>query len=140
MRDPWRQNFGRSRRVFLLCGPVVGGGKRDGMPTQAPFSLHALIFNIYIFIHTCTSRPCQQQQQECHCLVLFFCTCGVQVKEICTRGPKMVAAARSDTIEACVKKMIAADVRHLPVIDDDTGEVFGLISVKASRRKKSLLS
>lgn len=54
-----------------------------------------------------------------------------QVKEICTRGPKMVAAKRSDTIEACVKKMIAADVRHLPVIDDDTGEVFGLISVKA---------
>lgn len=56
-----------------------------------------------------------------------------QVKEICTRGPKMVAAKRSDTIEACVKKMIAADVRHLPVIDDDTGEVFGLISVKASQ-------
>lgn len=54
------------------------------------------------------------------------------MKEICTRGPKMVAAKRSDTIEACVKKMIAADVRHLPVIDDDTGEVFGLISVKAS--------
>lgn len=42
----------------------------------------------------------------------------------------MVAAKRSDTIEACVKKMIAADVRHLPVIDDHTGEVFGLISVK----------
>eukprot|EP00904_Undaria_pinnatifida_P000859 jgi/Undpi1/10774/HiC_scaffold_29.g13222.m1 len=53
-----------------------------------------------------------------------------KVKEVCTRGPKMVAAKRSDTIEACVKKMIAADVRHLPVIDDHTGEVFGLISVK----------
>lgn len=55
------------------------------------------------------------------------------MKEVCTRGPKMVAAKRSDTIEACVKKMIAADVRHLPVIDDHTGEVFGLISVKVSK-------
>lgn len=44
----------------------------------------------------------------------------------------MVAAKRSDTIGTCVKKMISADVRHLPVIDDHTGEVFGLISVKAS--------
>lgn len=77
---------------------------------------------------------------SCGCFVsCAFYICSVftpspprQVKEICTRGPKMVAAKRSDTIEACVKKMIAADVRHLPVIDDDTGEVFGLISVKAS--------
>lgn len=56
-----------------------------------------------------------------------------QVKDICTDGSKMVAAKRSDTIEMCVRKMIKADIRHLPVIDDDTGEVFGLISVKASR-------
>lgn len=55
---------------------------------------------------------------------------GGQVKEICTIGSNMVAAKRSDSIDTCVKKMINADVRHLPVIDDDTGEVFGLISVK----------
>lgn len=51
----------------------------------------------------------------------------------------MVAAKRSDTIEACVKKMIAADVRHLPVIDDHTGEVFGLISVKVSKTMFSIM-
>lgn len=45
----------------------------------------------------------------------------------------MVVAKRSDTIETCVSKMITADIRHLPVIDDHTGEVFGLISVKVSR-------
>lgn len=56
-----------------------------------------------------------------------------QVKEVCTHGQKMVVAKRSDTIETCVSKMITADIRHLPVIDDHTGEVFGLISVKVSR-------
>lgn len=53
-----------------------------------------------------------------------------KVKEICTTGSNMVAAKRSDSIETCVKKMLDADIRHLPVIDDCTGEVFGLISVK----------
>ncbi|CBJ32303.1 conserved unknown protein [Ectocarpus siliculosus] len=71
-----------------------------------------------------------ERDYVCKIALLGKASKDTTVKEICTRGPKMVAAARSDTIEACVKKMIAADVRHLPVIDDDTGEVFGLISVK----------
>lgn len=64
----------------------------------------------------------------------FFCfPWGVgQVQEICTWRANMVAAKRSDTIDDCVKKMIACDIRHLPVMDDHTGEVFGLISVKVS--------
>lgn len=53
-----------------------------------------------------------------------------KVKEICTQGQKMIVAKRSDTLETCVEKMITAGIRHLPVIDDDTGELFGLISVK----------
>ncbi|CAM9575131.1 unnamed protein product [Ectocarpus sp. 8 AP-2014] len=69
-----------------------------------------------------------ERDYVCKIALLGKASKDTTVKEICTRGPKMVAAARSDTIEACVKKMIAADVRHLPVIDDDTGEVFGLIS------------
>ncbi|CAM9398278.1 unnamed protein product, partial [Hapterophycus canaliculatus] len=73
-----------------------------------------------------------ERDYVCKIALLGKASKDTTVKEICTRGPKMVAAKRSDTIEACVKKMIAADVRHLPVIDDDTGEVFGLISVKAS--------
>eukprot|EP00903_Cladosiphon_okamuranus_P007999 g7718.t1 len=71
-----------------------------------------------------------ERDYVCKIALLGKASKDTTVKEICTRGPKMVAAKRSDTIEACVKKMIAADVRHLPVIDDDTGEVFGLISVK----------
>ena len=51
------------------------------------------------------------------------------VKEICTSN-NMIVARRSDSIEVCVAKMLRGDVRHLPVVDDDTGEIFGLISVK----------
>ena len=39
-------------------------------------------------------------------------------------------AKRTDSIESCVKKMLRSDIRHLPVLDDESGEVFGLISVK----------
>ena len=32
-------------------------------------------------------------------------------------------------LQDCIRKMITADVRHLPVVDEE-GEIFGLISVK----------
>jgi CBS domain containing-hemolysin-like protein len=53
-----------------------------------------------------------------------------KVVDICTTDTKLVVAKRSDSIEVCVKKMLDSDVRHLPVVEDDSGEVFGLISVK----------
>lgn len=134
-----RQNFVAPIVFFFLCGPV-GGGKSDGMPTQTAFSVHFLVFKMtFLSTHAKVGNSSSRIGHFGRVFFFFACT-GFQVKEICTRGPKMVAAARSDTIEACVKKMIAADVRHLPVIDDDTGEVFGLISVKASRQKAPLLS
>ncbi|CAM9200933.1 unnamed protein product [Phaeothamnion confervicola] len=46
------------------------------------------------------------------------------------QGANMAVAKKSDSIETCVRKMLTADVRHLPVVEDATGEVFGLISVK----------
>jgi CBS-domain-containing membrane protein len=55
--------------------------------------------------------------------------CDCVLQDVCT-SHSLIVAKRSDSIEACVKKMLNADIRHLPVLDDDTGEIFGLISVK----------
>jgi CBS-domain-containing membrane protein len=59
--------------------------------------------------------------------MLMCCDCMLQ--DVCT-SHSLILAKRSDSIEVCVKKMLNADIRHLPVLDDDTGEIFGLISVK----------
>lgn len=45
------------------------------------------------------------------------------VKEIATMGANLVVAARSDTVHECMSKMVARDIRHLPVVDDETGQV-----------------
>lgn len=45
------------------------------------------------------------------------------VKEIATMGTNLVVASKSDTMQACMSKMLARDIRHLPVVDEDTGKV-----------------
>lgn len=45
------------------------------------------------------------------------------VKEIATMGANLVVAAKSDTVQACMSKMVARDIRHLPVVDEETGQV-----------------
>lgn len=38
-------------------------------------------------------------------------------------GVNLVVAAKSDTVQACMSKMMTRDIRHLPVVDDETGQV-----------------
>lgn len=38
-------------------------------------------------------------------------------------GANLVVASKSDTMQACMSKMVARDIRHLPVVDEDTGTV-----------------
>lgn len=52
-----------------------------------------------------------------------------KVSEICTTGANMVVAQTSDSVNDCMNKMLARDVRHLPVVDDD-GSVVGMLSIK----------
>lgn len=105
------------------------------------------VYSYKVVLEERAVKPVHSPRKRCHFSVPRCCcnntrsimaSVSLQVKEVCTRGHKMVVAKRSDTIEMCVKKMIAADVRHLPVIDDHTGEVFGLISVKVSNRRTLL--
>ena len=45
------------------------------------------------------------------------------VKEIATMGANLVVASKSDTMQDCMAKMVARDIRHLPVVDEDEGQV-----------------
>lgn len=45
------------------------------------------------------------------------------IKEIATMGANLVVASKSDTMQACMSKMVARDIRHLPVVDEESGTV-----------------
>mmetsp|Transcript_35740 Transcript_35740/g.54969 ORF Transcript_35740/g.54969 Transcript_35740/m.54969 type:complete len:185 (-) Transcript_35740:127-681(-) len=51
-----------------------------------------------------------------------------KIKEISTKLPNLVTATRKDSVEECMQKMLAKDIRHLPLVED--GKVVGLLSIK----------
>ena len=50
------------------------------------------------------------------------------VKEIATQSSKLVTVKPDDTVQACMEKMLASDIRHLPLVDN--GELKGMLSIK----------
>lgn len=52
-----------------------------------------------------------------------------KVKEIATLSSKLVTANVNEPVEACMEKMLASDIRHLPLIND-SGDLEGMISIK----------
>jgi predicted transcriptional regulator len=54
----------------------------------------------------------------------------VKVKEICTYGPNTIIAKKSDSLNACMNKMMFKDIRHLLITDDKNEEFVGMISIK----------
>ena len=53
-----------------------------------------------------------------------------KVKDICSYGPKIIIAKKSDSLESCMTKMMFKDIRHLLVTDDKNEEFIGMISIK----------
>lgn len=52
------------------------------------------------------------------------------VGEICTHGAaNLVIAEADDSIDDCMKKMLARDIRHL-LVRDERGEVISMLSIK----------
>jgi CBS domain-containing protein len=51
------------------------------------------------------------------------------VKQISTPSSKLVTAVPEDTVELCMEKMLASDIRHLPLVSK-SGELKGMISIK----------
>jgi predicted transcriptional regulator len=54
----------------------------------------------------------------------------VKIKEICTYGPNIIIAKKTDTIDQCMNKMLFKDIRHLLIIDEKNEEFVGMISIK----------
>jgi signal-transduction protein with cAMP-binding, CBS, and nucleotidyltransferase domain len=51
------------------------------------------------------------------------------VRQISTKAADLVTASPSDTVDACMQKMLTRDIRHLPLVDE-SGAVVGIISIK----------
>jgi predicted transcriptional regulator len=54
----------------------------------------------------------------------------IRVKDICTYGPKLIVAKKTDTLDDCMNKMMFKDIRHLLIMDDKTDDCVGMISIK----------
>jgi len=51
-----------------------------------------------------------------------------KVKEIATMSSKLVTVKPTDSVQACMEKMLASDIRHLPLVEN--GELMGMVSIK----------
>jgi len=51
-----------------------------------------------------------------------------KVKDIFTPSSKLVTATRDESVQHCMEKMLASDIRHLPLVDH--GELLGMVSIK----------
>uniref|UniRef100_A0A7S4EFG7 CBS domain-containing protein n=1 Tax=Pseudo-nitzschia australis TaxID=44445 RepID=A0A7S4EFG7_9STRA len=51
-----------------------------------------------------------------------------KVKDIFTPSSKLITAGRDESVQGCMEKMLASDIRHLPLVDH--GELLGMISIK----------
>eukprot|EP00525_Craspedostauros_australis_P010426 CAMPEP_0198134338 /NCGR_PEP_ID=MMETSP1442-20131203/60023_1 /TAXON_ID= /ORGANISM="Craspedostauros australis, Strain CCMP3328" /LENGTH=192 /DNA_ID=CAMNT_0043795481 /DNA_START=944 /DNA_END=1522 /DNA_ORIENTATION=+ len=51
------------------------------------------------------------------------------IKQISTPASKLVTAKPSDSVDACMEKMLNSNVRHLLLVSED-GELHGMISIK----------
>ena len=54
----------------------------------------------------------------------------VKVKDICTFGPDIIIAKKSDSLDTCIQKIIIHDYRHLLVFDESKNNIIGMISIK----------
>lgn len=54
----------------------------------------------------------------------------LRVKDICTYGPKIITANKTDSLDTCMNKMMFKDIRHLLILDDKNDEFIGMISIK----------
>ncbi len=41
-----------------------------------------------------------------------------------------MVAHPEDSVDDCMAKMLSKDIRHLPLVDESTGKVMGMLSVK----------
>eukprot|EP00529_Nitzschia_sp_RCC80_P033946 CAMPEP_0113485818 /NCGR_PEP_ID=MMETSP0014_2-20120614/24679_1 /TAXON_ID=2857 /ORGANISM="Nitzschia sp." /LENGTH=204 /DNA_ID=CAMNT_0000379475 /DNA_START=310 /DNA_END=924 /DNA_ORIENTATION=+ /assembly_acc=CAM_ASM_000159 len=52
-----------------------------------------------------------------------------KVKEISTSSSKLITVTPDEPVQDCMQKMLASDIRHLPLVKED-GTLMGMISIK----------
>jgi CBS domain-containing protein len=53
------------------------------------------------------------------------------VSEVCTHGKaNLISVTLDNPVDACMRKVLARDIRHLLIREKDTGNMVGLISIK----------
>lgn len=54
----------------------------------------------------------------------------IKVKDIYTSGNNIILAKKTDTLDACMGKMLFKNIHHLLVVDDQDKNFIGMISMK----------
>jgi predicted transcriptional regulator len=55
---------------------------------------------------------------------------NLKVKDICTYGPKVIVAQKTDSIDECMHKVMFKGIRHLLVVDEKDEKFVGMISLR----------
>ena len=53
-----------------------------------------------------------------------------KIKEIMTTAANLITGAPDDTVDSCMEKMLSRSIRHLPLVEKESGKVVGLLSIK----------
>mmetsp|Transcript_13087 Transcript_13087/g.18730 ORF Transcript_13087/g.18730 Transcript_13087/m.18730 type:complete len:193 (+) Transcript_13087:52-630(+) len=53
-----------------------------------------------------------------------------KVKEVSTKTSNLITATPKDSVDECMQKMLSKDIRHLPLVDEDSKTVIGMLSIK----------
>jgi CBS domain-containing protein len=51
-----------------------------------------------------------------------------KIKEIYTLSSKLITAKPDESVEHCMEKMLASNIRHLPLVKN--GQLLGMVSIK----------
>lgn len=112
-----------SGHIKLLLLTMMSRSRRKRILTSNLFSLR------YKFMLGNLSGVVSERDYVTKVALLGKKSKELKVKQISTKAANLVMARPTDTVDACMDKMLSRDIRHLPLIDD-VGQVVGIISIK----------
>jgi CBS domain-containing protein len=84
---------------------------------------------IFLFFQGNMTGVVSERDYICKIALLGRTSKTTPIKEISTRGPNIITAEASETVENCMEKMMSKGIRHLPIVDAQKN-VIGMISIK----------
>ena len=100
------------------------------------FYTHPKLILTLILTHTLTHTQIgnmtgivSERDYVCKIALLGRTSKETPVKEIATRGAKIITANLNESVDTCMEKMMSKGIRHLPIVDENDTLV-GMISIK----------